>query len=165
MIFGLSTYGFAHTALSLLALVLGLIVVMGLLASRRFSVLTALYLASAVAANASGFGFAADIGVPHYLGSVALFLLLVAILARYVFGLAGAWRWLYAIAVVAAVHSLLFFTIGEAFRRVPVLNAMAPTLTERPFVLVQVAAAALFVALAIAAAMKFHPARAAQAQR
>lgn len=165
MIFGLSTFGFVHTALSLLALVSGLVVVMGLLAARRLDALTALYLASAVAANVTGFGFSASFGIPHYIGSAALVVLLVVILARYAFRLAGPWRWIYAIATVLTVHSLAFFTIGEAFRRIPALNAMAPTLTELPFTLAQLAAAALFVALAIAAAMKFRHEVAAEAQR
>jgi hypothetical protein len=165
MIVGLSAYGFVHTALSLLALVAGLIVVMGLLAAKRFDALTALYLASAVAANATAFGFPASFGVPHYIGGVTLVVLLVAILARYAFRLAGPWRWIYAITAVLGVYSLVFFTVGEAFRRVPALNAMAPTLTELPFTLAQLAAAALFVALAIAAAMKFYPAAGSRAER
>ncbi len=161
MILGLSTYGFVHTALCLLALVLGLIVVIGLVGARRLDTLTLLFLAIAVVANATGFGFPADFGVPHYLGSAALVFLLAAILARYVFRLAGHWRWIYVIAAVAAVHSLMFFTVGEAFRRVPALNALAPNLTERPFVLAQVVVGALFVLLAIAAVRQFRPTAAA----
>lgn len=163
--FGMSTFGLIHTALSLLALVSGLIVVMGLLAARRLDAWTALYLASAVAAGVTGFGFPGSIGIPHYVGSVALIVLLVAILARYAFRLAGPWRSTYAVTAVLGVHSLVFFAIGEAFLRVPALNAMAPTLTELPFALAQLAALALFVALAIAAAMTFRHEAATEAQR
>jgi len=155
MIFGLSTLGVLHTALSLLALVSGLIVVGGLLAGRRLDAVTALYLASALATTVSGFGFP-GFGIPQAIGVIALLVLLVAILARYVFRLAGRWRATYAVAAVLGVWSMVFFTIGEAFLRLPVLKAMAPTLTELPFGLAQLAALALFVALAVAAARTFR---------
>jgi hypothetical protein len=129
---------------------------MGLLAARRLDALTALYFASAVATTLTGFGFPGSFGVPQYIGVLALVLLLVAILARYVFRLAGPWRATYAAAAVLSVWSLVFFTVGEAFLRVPALKAMAPTLTELPFGLAQLAALALFVALAVAAAKTFR---------
>jgi hypothetical protein len=157
MMFGLSTLGVLHTALSLSALVSGLIVVGGLLASRRLDALTALYLASALATTVTGFGFPGSFGIPQAIGVMALLVLLVAILARYAFRLAGPWRATYAVAAVLGVWSMVFFTIGEAFLRLPVLKAMAPTLTELPFGLAQVAALALFVALAVAAAKAFRP--------
>jgi len=50
----------------------------------------------------------------------------------------------------------VFFAIGEAFLRFPALTALAPTLTELPFVLIQLAGIALFVALAIAAVSRFR---------
>jgi hypothetical protein len=95
---------------------------------------------------------------------VALFLLSLAILARYAFRLAGPWRPTYAAAAVLGVWTLVFFTIGEAFLRVPALKAMTPTLTELPFALTQIAALALFLALAIVAAMTFRHEAAAEAQ-
>jgi hypothetical protein len=154
MIPGLSTFGFVHTALSLLALVSGLVVVMGLLTARMFNAWTVLYLASALAAILTGFGFPGRFGIPHALGVAALFFILVAMLARYAFRLAGWWRPAYAVAAILSVWSFVFFTIGEAFLRLPVLRPTAPTLTELPFILAQAAALSLFIALAIVAAMK-----------
>jgi hypothetical protein len=156
MIFGLSTFGFLHLALSLLALVAGLVVVAGLLTARRLDTWTMVFLASAVGANVTGFGFPGNIGVPHYIGAAALLVLAVAILARYGFGLAGHWRRIYAVAAALGAYSLVFFTIGEAFLRIPALNALAPTLTEQPFALAQIAAMLLFAALTIAAAVMFR---------
>ena len=152
MILGLSTLGFIHTALSLLALASGLVVVMGLVGGRPLNGWTAVYFASAVATNATGFTFPGDFGIPHYLGLGAALALMVAIPARYIFRLAGAWRPIYAVATVVSVHVLVFFTIGEAFLRIPSLNALAPTLTETPFAVTQLAGMLLFVALAVAAA-------------
>jgi hypothetical protein len=156
MILGMSTFGFVHTALSLLAVASGLIVVAGLLAAKRLEAWTAIYLASALASTLTGFGFPRSFGIPHYIGSVALAFLLVAIVARYGLRLAGAWRPAYAVAAVLSVWTLVFFAVGEAFLRTP-LKALAPTLTELPFLLTELAVLVLFVALAIAAAMKFRP--------
>jgi hypothetical protein len=152
MILGLSTFGFVHTALCVLALACGLVVIAGLLAGRRLEGWTALYFASAVAGDATGFGFSRDFDFVHILGLIMALALLIAILARYVFRLAGLWRPAGAVATVMSVHVLVFFTIGEAFLRIPSLNALAPTLTETPFVVTQLAGILLFVALAVAAA-------------
>jgi hypothetical protein len=156
MILGMSTFGFVHTALSLLAVVSGLVVVAGLLAAKRLEAWTAIYLASALATTLTGFGFPGSFGIPHYVGLVALAFLLVAIVARYGFRLAGAWRPIYAAAAVLGVWSLVFFVVGEAFLRTP-LKALAPTLTELPFLLTELAALVMFVTLAIMAANRFRP--------
>ena len=156
MSLGLSTLGLVHTALSLLALVSGLVVVGGLLVARDLNAWTAIYLASAVATTVTGFGFPGGLGIPHYIGSGMLLILLIALLARYAFRLAGPWRPTYAVSAVLGVWALVFFTIGEAFLRAPALKALAPTLTELPFALAQIAALALFVVLAIVAAVKFR---------
>jgi hypothetical protein len=156
MILGMSTFGFVHTALSLLAVVSGLIVVAGLLAAKRLEAWTAIYLASALATTLTGFGFPGSFGVAHYIGLVALAFLVVAIVARYGFRLAGAWRPIYAVAAVLSVWSLVFFLVGEAFLRTP-LKALAPTLTEPPFILAEIAALVVFVTLAIMAVMRFRP--------
>src|SRR5262245_55052514 len=103
MILGMSTFGFVHTALSLLAVVSGLVVVAGLLAAKRLSVWTAIYLASALATTLTGFGFPGSFGVPQYVGLGALAFLVVAIVARYGFRLAGAWRPIYAATAVLGV--------------------------------------------------------------
>src|SRR5262249_1091425 len=118
MILGLSTFGFVHTALSVLALLLGLVVVWGLLTVRRLDAWTAVYLASALAATATGFGFPGRFGVPHYIGMAALVFLAVTALARYAFHLHEVWRPIYAFAAVLSVWSLAFFAVGEAFLRV-----------------------------------------------
>ena len=44
----------------------------------------------------------------------------------------------------------------QAFLKVPALKAMAPTQSEPPFVLADLVAMALFVVLAIVAAIRFH---------
>lgn len=157
MIIGMTTYGFVHMVLSLLTLISGLAVVAGLLAAMQLKTLTAFYFASAVATTLTGFGFLGHLSIAHLLGGIALGLLLVALLARYAFHLAGAWRAVYAIVAVLSVWSFVFFAIGEAFLRIPMLKATAPKLAELPFWLAQGAGLTLFLALAAAAAFRFRP--------
>ena len=158
MTYGLTTFAWVHTILSLVGLVSGLVVLIGLLGSKKLGGWTALFLLSAVATSVTGFGFPFDsFQDSHWIGAVSLAVLVVAILARYVFRFAGAWRWIYAVSVVIGVYFLAFITIAQLFKKVPALAAMAPTLSEPPFAITQLAATAIFVVLAIAAAIKFRP--------
>lgn len=150
-LFSLSMLGLVHTALSLGALASGLVVVGGLVTRQRLDGWTAFYFTTAAATIATGFAFPTAFGIPKYLGLFSGTVLVVAIVARYEYGLAGLWRPIYAAAAVMSVHTLVFFTIGEAFLRIPALHARAPTLTELPFALTQLAGIVLFVGLAIVA--------------
>jgi hypothetical protein len=158
MIPDLTIYAWIHTALSLVGLVTGIVVAIGLLDSRRPAPWTSLYLASAVATSATGFGFqGVSFGASHWVGVASLVVLAAAILALYAFHLAGAWRWIYAVGAVLGLYFLVFVAIAQAFKKVPALQAMAPTLAEPPFALAQLVALALFVVLVIAAALRFWP--------
>ncbi len=158
MTLSLSALGSVHIASSLLALAGGLMLTVGLVLGRHIDILAAAYFACATIAVATGFAVGTTFGIPQYLGLFAAAELVIAMLARYRFGLAGIWRRLYAVATVASVHLFVFFTIGEAFLRLPTLKALAPTLTEMPFVVAQIATVVAFAALAIAAATTFRSA-------
>jgi hypothetical protein len=162
MILGLSTFTWIHTALSLVALAAGVIVVIGLIGSRELRLWTELYLVTAVATSVTGFGFPfTSFGPSHWVGVISLVVLAVTILARYAFHLAGAWRWVYAVGAVIALYFLVFVAVAQAFMKVPALHALAPTGSEPPFAVAQLVVLVIFVVLAIAAARKFHPAAAA----
>ena len=105
--FGLSTLGFVHTALSLMALATGLVVVVGLVAGRRLDGWIAVYFVTAVLTDATGFALPRAFDIVHWLGLAMAAALLVAILARYLFGLAGRWRPIFAVATVASVYVLV----------------------------------------------------------
>src|SRR2546426_10226689 len=82
----------------------------------------------------------------------------VAILARYVYRLAGPWRWIYVGGAVLALYLNVFVGVVQAFEKVPVLSRLAPTQSEPPFLLTQLIVMAIFVVLGILAAMRFRPA-------
>jgi hypothetical protein len=117
------------------------------------------FLATTVATSVTGFGFPVDHFMPsHAVGLISLVVLTLAIVARYRRHLAGAWRAIYVVTAVMALYFNVFVLIVQAFRRVPPLNALAPTQTEPPFQIAQLAALVLFAALGIVAVMRFRPA-------
>lgn len=158
MILGLSTFTFIHTVLSLVALVAGIVVIAGLFGPRALEGWTALYLATAVATNVTGFFFFPGTGfdAAQVVGVISSVALALAILGRYVFHLAGAWRWIYAVGAVVGLYFLVFVAIAQAFGKVPALHALAPTQSEPPFAITQLVVLVIFVVVAIAAALKFH---------
>ncbi len=96
----------------------------------------------------------------HYLGAASLVAFALVLTARYGFGLAGAWRWIYAVGLVICLWFLFVVLIAQFFKKVPALTAAAPTQSEPPFLVAQLVALAIFAWLAVAAARKFRPAAA-----
>jgi hypothetical protein len=160
MIFGMTTFTFAHVALSLVGILSGLTVLYGMLASNKLENWTAIFLATTAATSVTGFFFAFDHLLPsHIVGIISLVVLAVAIAALYAFRLAGAWRWIYVASAVFALYLNVFVLVAQLFQKVPSLKALAPTQAEPPFAIAQGIVLVLFVALGIAAVRKFHPAR------
>jgi hypothetical protein len=166
MTWGIPTHLFLqiHVALSLIAMVVGLIVLYGLLEGRGLGGWIALFLATAILTSVTGFPlppFGFD--PPRAVGIVSLLFLAVAVLAIYIFRLAGSWRWIFVAAAATALYLDVFVGIVQAFAKISLLHDWAPTQSDPPFVIVQLVALAIFVALGIAAARRFHPAHAANA--
>ena len=138
MIFGTTTFTLVHVVLSLVGIFSGLVVVAGLIAAKRLDVWTAVFLASTVATSVTGFLFPVEHFMPsHGVGILSLVVLAVAILARYAFHLAGAWRWIYVVSAAVALYLNVFVLIVQLFQKVPALKALAPTQSEPPFLLTQ----------------------------
>jgi hypothetical protein len=159
MIFGMttSTFTLVHVVLSLIGIGSGFYVVFGMLTAKRLDGWTALFLATTVATSVTGFGFPFDHLLPsHKVGIISLVVLAVAILARYAFHLANAWRWIYVVSAMIALYLNVFVAVAQAFQKVPALKAMAPTGSEPPFLVTQLIVLVLFVALTIVAAKRFH---------
>ncbi len=163
MIFGMTIFTFVHVVLSLVGIFSGFVVVIGLLTTKRLDGWTALFLASTVLTSVTGFLFPFHHFMPsHGVGIVSLIVLAVAIFARYGRHLTGAWRRSYVITSVIALYLNVFVLIEQLFLKVPALKAMAPTQTEPPFKIAQLALLVLFVVLAISAAIRFRNGRSGQ---
>ena len=157
MIFNLTTFTILHVVISLIGIFSGLIVVFGLLAAKRLDRWTELFLTSTVATSVTGFFFPFPQFTPaHGVGVISLLVLAVAILARYVLHLAGAWRRIYVVTAMVALYLNVFVLIVQLFQKVAALKALAPTQSEPPFLVTQLFALALFVVLTIVAAIKFR---------
>jgi hypothetical protein len=157
MLFGQSTLVSGHVLLSLIGLISGAVVLIGLLASKRLDGWAAVFLVSAVATSATGFVLpATHFGPSHWVGVISLAVLALAIVARYGLHLAGAWRRVYAVGVVLALYLLAFVGVAQLFIKVPALHALAPTQAEPPFAIAEAVVLVLFAALSVLAAIRFR---------
>jgi hypothetical protein len=87
-----------------------------------------------------------------------LILLAVAVTALYGFHLVGAWRWLYVGSAVAALYLNVFVGVVQAFQKLSFLQPLAPTQSEPPFVITQMAVLIAFIVIGVVAGLRFHPA-------
>lgn len=146
-----------HVTISLVGIISGLVVVVGLLMARRLDSWTAIFLTSTVATSLSGFlfpfhGFTPAIGV----GIISLLLLAVAIFARYARRLAQGWRWIYTVTAMISLYLNVFVLIVQLYQKIPSLRALAPTQSEAPFVATQVVTLLVFLLLTIVAVLRFR---------
>jgi len=154
----LHIYTIIHTLISLVAIFTGLVVLFGLLAGNRLDGWTKWFLITAVATTVTGFFFPFHGITPAIkLGIISSVLLVVTIYARYAKHLAGAWRWIYVIGAALALYFNVFVGIVQSFEKIPALNAMAPTQTEQPFKLTQLAVLTISVLLCLGALIRFRP--------
>jgi len=155
----LATFTLIHTAISLLALLAGIPVVAALLSNRIARPWTAVFLVLAIATTVTGFLFPLSGLTPALItGIVASVVFLALLLARYGMHLAGAGRWLYAIAMVISLYLLVFVTIAQAFGKIPFLQPLAPGGAGPVFAIVQLVVLLGFVAIGFLAVRRFRPA-------
>jgi hypothetical protein len=161
MILGMSISAFTmlHVALSLAGIGSGAVVLWGWFGAKTQDGWTAIFFAATVLTSATGFLFpSASFGPPQVVGVISLAALLAALVALYAKRLAGSWRWVYVVGVVLALYLNVFVGVVQAFQKLPVLRALAPTQSEPPFVVAQLVVMAIFIALGILAVKRFHPA-------
>jgi hypothetical protein len=153
----LPAFTFFHVLLSLVGIGSGLVVLYGLLASRRFDRWNALFLATTTATSVTGFLFPSHKFLPsHGVGIISLIALAIAIPARYARHLEGGWRKTYVITAALALYLNVFVLIVQLFEKVPELKALAPTQSEPPFVVTQLVVLLLFIMVTILAAIRFR---------
>src|SRR5208282_5782447 len=131
-----------------------------LLTAKRMDGWTGIFLVTTVLTSITGFGFPFDHLLPsHILGILSLVVLGLAIPARYVFHLNGAWRRVYVIGSALALYFNVFVLVVQGFEKVPALNALAPTQKEPPFMIAQFIVLLIFITLTVFATRRFHPER------
>lgn len=153
----LGTLTTVHTALSFIAIALGVFAVVATFRSAG-GLLTELFLVTAILTSATGFLFPFNGLLPsHITGIIALVVLALMLLARFVFRLGGAWRWIYAAGMAASLYFLVFVGIAQAFLKIGPVKALAPTGAEPPFLIAQLVTLAIFIWIGIRATRRYHP--------
>jgi len=154
----LSTFTLLHVIISLAGIGTGFIVMFGLLNGKRLDGWTAIFLATTVLTNLTGFLFPFEGFKPSYvLATLSLIVLAIAIYARYSRRMAGSWRGTYVITAAIALYFNCFVAVVQSFLKIPTLHPLAPTATtEPPFLVAQTAVLAIFIWLTYRAAKRFH---------
>ena len=157
----LQLYTIFHTALSIVAITSGILVVKGLVSSHGRQLWTLLFLWTAWATTLTGFFFPFNGVTPALtLGVISIVPLTLGTLARYRHRLKGPWRSTYVVTIVLTLYFNCFVLVVQAFRHVPELNALAPTQTEPPFKIAQLITLVLFIVAGIASFKRYQPKRA-----
>jgi hypothetical protein len=160
MIAGLSIENFTilHTAISLIAIASGLIVLAGMLRARRLPGWTAVFLVTTILTSVTGFMFPINGLTPAIVfGLISIVILVIALAALYLKHLSGAWRWIYVTTALVALYLNVFVLIVQSFQKLPALQKLAPTQSEPPFLIAQAVALIAFLILGAMAARKFRP--------
>jgi len=166
MVLGMSsaTFILVHVIISLIGIVAGLVVMFGMLGSRRQPGLTAVFLLFTILTSATGFlipPLMSEKLLPsHMIGLLSLLLLAVACIALYVMRLAGAWRWMYVLTALLALYFNVFVLVIQSFLKIPALTAVAPgnPPSGPVFAVVQGIVLVFFVLMIIGAWRRFRPA-------
>ena len=157
MFSNLSPFTKLHVVISLIGIVSGLVVMFGLLSSRKSNGWTALFLTSTALTSVTGLFFPFKGVTPGIvLAIISLLVLAVAIVARYARHLSGAWRWIYVVTAMISLYLNVFVLVAQLFQKVTALKALAPTQSEPPFAITQLVVLAMFVLLTILAAIRFR---------
>jgi hypothetical protein len=160
MILGMSleTFTLLHMVISLIAIVTGFVVVIGMIDGKRLPGWTALFLLTTVLTSLTGFLFPFGGVTPGVIvGILSSVLLVLALFALYIRHLTHAWRWIYALTAIAALYLNVFVSIVQAFQKIPFIRALAPTQSEPPFLIVQGVTLGIVTVLAVLAVMRFRP--------
>jgi len=154
----LSTFTTVHVAISLIGIFSGIVVLIAMLAGKNLDVWTAIFLGTTVLTSVTGFMFPSSGFTPAQgVGTLSLVVLAAAILAFYIFRLAGVWRWVYVIGASIALYFNVFVAVTQGFQKLSFLQPLAPTQSEPPFLVAQLIVLAVFIALCVKALRAFHP--------
>jgi hypothetical protein len=163
---GVAALTLGHTAISLVGIFSGLGVLALMLEGRDNPGWTRVFLLTTVLTSVSGYIFPFTRLLPsHVVGAVSLVVLAVVLYARYARAEQGRWAAVFIVGSVLALWLNVFVLVAQLFAKVPALQTLAPTQTEPPFGVTQLAVLAVFVVLGFRALRRVRAAAAAAAPR
>jgi hypothetical protein len=118
-----------HLAISLAAVLTGLVVLSALVQGQTAAPLTGLFLGLTVLTSVTGFLFHNDSVTPGMVvGAISLVVLGVALFALYGRRLARRWRTAYVVTAILALYLNVFVLVIQSFIKIPSLHALAPSI-------------------------------------
>lgn len=160
MVLGMSilTFTIVHVIISLVAIISGFVVLYGMFKSDRMPTWTAVFLATTVLTSVTGFMFPFNGVLPsHIFGVISLVVLALALAGLYLFQLGGRWRSTYVISSLVALYLNTFVLVVQSFQKVPFLTPLAPTQSEPPFAVAQLALLVFILWAGYKAVRTFRP--------
>lgn len=146
-----------HILISLAGIASGFGVLAGLLSQKLFRRWIAVYLVTTIATSITGFFLPFNGITPAVIVSIiSLVVLALAVYALYGQKLNGWWRSIFILTSVFALYLNCFVLIVQTFQKNPALAAIAPTQTEPPFAISQLALLIAFIVLGITALRRFR---------
>ena len=129
MLLGLSLSAFTtlHVAISLIAIVAGLIVMFGMLGPYHSGGLAGIFLLFTILTSVTGFMFPFNGVTPGIVvGIISCVLLAIACLALYGMKVSGIWRAIYAVTALLSLYLNVFVLVTQSFLKIPPLHEIAP---------------------------------------
>ncbi len=129
MLLGLSLSAFTtlHVAISLIAIVAGLIVMFGMLGPYHSGGLAGIFLLFTILTSVTGFMFHFNGVTPGIVvGIISCVLLAIACVALYGMKVSGAWRGIYAVTGLLSLYLNVFVLVTQSFLKIPPLHEIAP---------------------------------------
>jgi hypothetical protein len=121
-----------HLAISLIAIVTGLLALAALIKGDTPPTLTAVFLGLTVLTSATGFLFHNSHVTPGMiLGAISLVALAVALFALYGRHLNGGWRGAYVVTAILALFLNVFVLVLQSFIKIPALHALDPNIPPK----------------------------------
>jgi hypothetical protein len=159
----LTAFTLFHSLIGVVGIVFGFVALVHMRRGHVSEIVTATFLSTTAATSVTGFFFPFVQFLPaHAVGIVSLIILPIAVFALYGRHLAGKWRATYAVAALVALYLNTLVLLAQGFRRIPVLQVLAPTETEPPFFIAQMLLLVVFSAAAIPTVRQFAASPASQ---
>ena len=149
-----------HVAICFIGLLAGAVVLVAFCRGEHQPTWATTLLASSALISLTGFVLPSPPGTPmpdpaRIVGVVLLVVVAIAAFALYINHLKRAWRAIYIVAMVLAVYLNAFVAVTQAFLKIGLLHALAPTGKEPPFLIAQLLTLAVFVVVCVAALRRF----------